>query len=517
MRLTKPIRVMRVAPVTRATSIALLAGSLAIAGCSQDSAGPAKGGPNAPSLKLSTCWLPGVDAQARCGELEVFENRESKTGRKIKLKIAVVPALAASPAADPVVVLAGGPGQSAVSIARAILPIAERLRRSRDLVFVDQRGTGESNKLACELGPKDAPLSEQFKDLVDEAHIKACLAKLDADPTLYTTPIAMDDLDDVRAALGYSELNLWGTSYGTRAALVYLRQHPDHVRSVILDGVAPMSLYLPLTMPRDAERALKLLFAHCNEDAACKRAYPDFEARFRAFLDKLRAAPLVTKVAHPRSGKLEDVTIDYDAFVGALRNLLYAPESTSLVPLAIERAMAGDLGPFVAATAGMSSGIEDTMAFGMFLSVVCAEDAPYFDDAALEREAKGTIVGAGPGRAMVRACKWWPRGTLPNGYRDAVTSDKPVLLLSGELDPVTPPSWAEDAKKTLSKSLSLTVNGVGHNTTGVGCVRKLLGDFVKLAPELGKHAELDAAELDKSCGKILKRPAFFTSYAGPEP
>lgn len=468
----------------------------------------------APKLALTPCWLPGVDGQARCGTLEVFEDREAKAGRKIKLRVAVVPALAASPEPDPVVILAGGPGQGAVGVARAILPVADRLRRSRDLVFVDQRGTGDSNPLPCELAAEDGPLADQLKDPIDEQRIKGCLAKLDADPRKYTTPIAMDDLDDVRDALGYTQLNLWGTSYGTRAALVYLRQHPDRVRSVILDGVAPLSLYLPLSMPRDAQRAMDLLFAHCAADAACARAYPDLKARFTAFLADLKKAPISAKVAHPRTGKIEDVTVDYDAFVGALRGLLYMPEITSLVPFIVDRAMRGDLGPFVAAGAGLTGGLESSMSIGMFFSVICAEDAPFFDDAAIERESAGTFVGAGPGRSMMRACKWWPRGDLPKGYRDPVASDKPVLLLSGELDPVTPPSWAADAKKTLPNSISLDVDGVGHNTTGVGCVRKLMADFIKAGP---RFREIDLSGLDAGCAHALKRPAFFTSFAGPEP
>jgi pimeloyl-ACP methyl ester carboxylesterase len=470
-----------------------------------------------PTIALGPCWLPGVDVQARCGTFQVFEDRGARSGRTITLHVAVLPALAASPEPDPVMILAGGPGQGAISVARALLPSAELLRRSRDLVFVDQRGTGDSNKLPCELGPEDAPLADQLKDPIDEARIKGCLAKLDADPRMYTTPIAMDDLDDVRAALGYPALNLWGTSYGTRAALVYLRQHPDHVRTVILDGVAPMSLYLPLTMPRDAERAMNLLLSHCAADAACARAYPDLGARFRAFLAGLEKAPMVARVAHPRTGKVEEVTVDRDAFVGTLRSLLYLPEATSLVPLILDRAMSGDLSAFVTAAVGLAGGIDTSMALGMFFSVICAEDAPFFDDAALEREAAGTFVGAGPGRAMVRACKWWPRGELPAGYRDPVASDRPVLLLSGELDPVTPPSWAADAKKTLPGAVSLDVDGVGHNTTGVACVRSLMADFVKKGARL---ADRDPAALPArldACAHGLKRPAFFTSYAGPEP
>jgi pimeloyl-ACP methyl ester carboxylesterase len=459
-------------------------------------------------VALKPCRLEGVGRQALCGTHEVWEDRVAKQGRKVPLRVVVVPALASSPEPDPLVLLAGGPGQAASEAARMVLPALDRIQRTRDLVFVDQRGTGASRPLDCELVPPDAPLSRQFDDTFPEQAYRECLAGYDADVRLYTTPIAMDDLDEVRAALGYEKLNLWGVSYGTRAALVYLRQHPERVRTVILDSVAPLSLLLPLYVPRDSQRALELLFGHCEQDATCAKRYPDLRGRFDALLARLEQAPVHTRVEHPLTGVPEDVAITRAGVTGTLRGLLYLPEAMSLVPLVLDRATQGDWRPFIAIHQSMSAGASDTMSHGMFLSVVCAEDAPLITDEAITREAKGTWLGGGTVSDMLKPCAFWPRGELPKDYREPVKSDVPVLLLSGELDPVTPPSWAEEARRTLTNSLHVTLPGVGHGAYSVGCARALMADFVTRGSLAG---------LEPRCGESLKRPPFFTSFAGPVP
>ncbi len=466
------------------------------------------GAETARKVALKPCRLEGVGRQALCGTHEVWEDREAKKGRKVALKVVVVPALASSPEADPLVLLAGGPGQGAAKLARHMGPLLERIQRNRDLVFVDQRGTGDSGPLECDPVPPDAPLSRQFDATFYEEEFRKCLAGYDADVRLYTTPIAMDDLDEVREALGYEKVNLYGVSYGTRAALVYMRQHPGHVRTAILEGVAPMSLLLPLYVARDSQRALDLLFTHCEQDAQCAKRYPDLRGRFDSFLTQLRQTPAHARVEHPLTGVPEDITITHDGFTAVLRGLLYMPEAASLVPLVLDRATQNDWRPLVAIHQSLSHGSKRNMSQGMFFSVVCAEDAPHISPEAIAREAKGTWLGeAGVGN-MLLPCAFWPRGELPKGYRDPVKSDVPVLLLSGELDPVTPPSWAENAKQTLTRSLHVTLPGVGHGTSSIGCARALMADFVARGSVEG---------LEPKCGEGLKRPPFFTSFAGPVP
>jgi pimeloyl-ACP methyl ester carboxylesterase len=459
-----------------------------------------------PRVALSSCRVEGIEYQTLCGTYEVFEDRVAKQGRKIPLRVVVVPALAATAEPDPLVLLAGGPGQAASEV--SILQAVDRIHRNRDILLVDQRGTGGSGALRCAPDPEDARLAAKFDDAYREEEFQKCLKGYDADPRLYTTPIAMEDLDEIRDALGYEKLNLWGISYGTRAALVYLRQHPDRVRTVVLDGVAPMSLYLPLYMPRDGQRALDLLFEHCEKDPNCAKAFPELRKRVEALLEQMAQAPAKVSVQHPLTGVPEEFTLSRHAFLQMLFGQIYSSEIATLVPLMLDRATRGDWAPFIALSQGVSGGMSDKISHGMFFSVVCAEDAPFITDEAITREAKGTWFGEPVIRNMLEPCKVWPKGTVPEGYREPVTSSVPTLLLSGELDPVTPPSWGEEAKKTLSNSLHVVVPGVGHNTVVLGCVQSLMADFVKQGSLEG---------LKSGCASDLTRPPFFTSFAGPVP
>lgn len=483
--------------------IAWLALSLLLAACSRSpQAGAAR------KVQLSPCRLEGVARQALCGTWTVLENRAEPKGRRIPLRVVVLPALAAAPEPDPLVLLAGGPGQAASEAARSVVPAIEPLLRTRDLVLVDQRGTGQSHPLDCETLPRDAGLSVHFEDVMVPGLLERCLKALDADPKAYTTPVAMEDLEEVRAALGYERINLWGISYGTRAALVYLRAHPERVRTATLDGVAPMALKLPLSLAQDSQRALTLLFAHCEKDPVCAQTYPNLAARFDALLARMEENPLEQLVTHPLTGRPEPLQLSRAAFVRGLRGLLYLPESASLFPWMIARTEAGDLGPFVAMSLSLEGGMSDQVSLGMFLSVICSEDVPFIQEEELRKQAQGTWVGESLARDMMAACRVWPQGSLPKGYREAVRSDRPVLLLSGELDPVTPPAWGEVARATLSQSLHVVVPSVGHNTLGTACARNVMADFLRQGHVQG---------LKSHCGRGLSRPPFFTSFAGPPP
>ncbi|HEX9576594.1 MAG TPA: alpha/beta hydrolase [Myxococcales bacterium] len=459
-------------------------------------------------VALAPCRLKGSGLPAQCGTLRVPEDR-AHPKRRIDLKFALVPALSRAPAPDPLFLLAGGPGQSALEALGPLLGVFERLHRTRDLILVDQRGTGSSHPLRCDLHPPDAPLAEKFaSDGLEEERFRKCLAGYDADPRLYTTSIAMQDLDEIRDALGYQQIDLWGGSYGTRAALIYLREHGPQVRLAILDGVAPLALRLPVTFARDGQRSMDLLFKHCREEKSCAGAFPDLERRFGDLLRDLKAHPARAHVSDPVTGQPADVTVQRDVFAFGLRGILYQQDFASLVPLIVDRAARGDFAPFVAATAGLDQGFSRTMSLGMLFSVVCAEDLPFVAPQEIDELAKGTFLGPQLARDFMRICAFWPRGALPPGFREPVKSDKPVLLLSGELDPVTPPQWAEEAKKTLPNSLHLIVPGVGHGASAEGCVPQLMAKFI----EKGSLEGLDAG-----CLKPLRRPPFFVTFAGPPP
>ena len=256
-----------------------------------------------PGITLTDCVLssPGVDTQvdAKCGSLAVSEDPSNPQSRQIMLNVAVVPAIKRSPEPDPLVVLAGGPGQSAIEVFPAINSTLFRIHEKRDILLVDQRGTGESNPLRC-LDPEE---DETLEDEQAIAQLRDCPKKLEADLRFYTTDIAMQDLDRVRSALGYESINLYGVSYGTRAALTYLKMYPEHVRSVILDAVVDPAFVLYRDAARDGQAALELFFARCEADEACKSTFPSLKSQYESELQNLQAAPAEVTISHPVNGQ----------------------------------------------------------------------------------------------------------------------------------------------------------------------------------------------------------------------
>ncbi|MBK8255808.1 MAG: alpha/beta fold hydrolase [Polyangiaceae bacterium] len=477
---------------------ALLALAISAAACNEPS-GPVR------TLQLGPCTLPGVRSPAQCGTLHVPENRNQPNGRTLGIQVIVVPALAASPKADPVVFLAGGPGQAASQIVGFALGVADKLHESRDFVFVDQRGTGHSHALFCEVPPSNAPLYEHFDSQFDPAVVERCRDAQDADLTQYTTAVATQDLEDVRHALGYPQLNLWGTSYGTRAALAYMRAYPNNVRSSILDGVAPMALVLPVSLAKDAERALNQLFVDCAAEQACAGAFPNLKERFYKFVQTLADEPLRVQVRHPKTGVAEEVVIDKATFLGALRGVLYSAEISTLLPFALNEAMSGRFEPLITLAAELGKSTERTFAVGMFLSVVCSEDIPFIKPGEIEAAAQNTLFGPQAALDIVRACDYWPKAPVPAAFREPVQTNLPTLLLSGALDPVTPPSWGELAQASLPNGVHVIVGGTGHNTVSTACARRIASQFVE---------DGNPSNLNTECASTVVRPPFFPTFAG---
>jgi pimeloyl-ACP methyl ester carboxylesterase len=337
-------------------------------------------------------------------------------------------------------------------------------------------------------------------------HIQDCLRRLDADVRLYTTAIAMDDLDEVRAYLGYEQVNLYGGSYGTRAALVYLRRHGAHVRSVVLDGVAPTGMRLPLFAARDAELALGKVLARCSQHDRCRSAYPDLAARVNRLLRRLEGAPARVRLVHPRTGVAETVEVDAKAVASMIFGALYAPQTAALLPLLVDRADRDDFQGLLALALARDAG--DNMSVGMQLAVLCSEDAPQVAAGDLERETTGRIFGGHLAARELRMCRDWPRGTVDAGYYQPVVSDVPALILSGEVDPVTPASWGDSVAGHLRRSRHVVAPGTGHGVAGTPCGRRIIADFLERASADG---------LDTSCVHSLKPPPFFLTPAGPDP
>lgn len=455
------------------------------------------------TVELKPCKPQNIQGDAKCGTLEVFENRATKKGRKIKINILVLPATGPQREPDALFYFAGGPGSAATEDAAGMAQILANVRQRRDLVFVDQRGTGQSNPLNCELFNSADPQS-YFGFFLPLEDVRKCRAQLEpkADLTLYTTNIAMDDLDDVRAALGYEQINLYGGSYGTRAALVYLRRHPKHVRTVILHGVAPTDQFMPRNFPQDAERALQGVLSECEADEACSKAFPQVKQDAQRVLEQLLQSPAKAEVQLRQSKDKVTLKLNRDLAAEAIRYMLYSPNGARRVPLYLHLAAEGNYAPLAQAAFSFRQNLVATGSNGMYLSVTCAEDLPFVKAEEAKQIGANTFLGSYRYDQQSAACELWPRATIDSKYTEPVRSDKPVLILTGEWDPVTPPSQGDAVAKTLLNSLHIVVNDGAHGLgglQGMDCLDRLLTQFVERAT---------VKDLDTNCTKNIKRNGF---------
>ena len=483
---------------------AIALAALAAAGCQGDRGRGAPGGAGLHSPSFSTCHLVtrglAEALEADCTTIRVPEDRSAPEKGSVELHVAILRAAGRDRAPDPVIFIAGGPGEAATEAYPILSGSFVVVNSARDIVLVDQRGTGGSHPLDCPELTTD-PASSDETDA--EARVAACRARLAGDLAHYTTDDAVSDLEDVRAALGYPRVNLYGASYGTRVALAYARRAPDRVRSLVLDGVVPPGWTLARTAGADLKRSLSLVFERCAANAECRRAFPDVEGRLAALAARLETPREVT-VPHPTSAAPTRVVLTRDRLASTLRGLAAAHESASLLPLLVHAAATtGDLAPLAAQT--LLLGETAHIAGGMHLAVACAEDAPFLD---AEPAAVPPLLDTASARFYRAACRGWPVRPLPPGARDPFVSNVPALLLSGEIDPLTPPENAAQAAKMLPRSLAITVPGEGHVVLPRGCVRRLMTEFITNGSADG---------IDAACAREERSMGFFTSFAGPAP
>lgn len=469
-------------------------------GSAASSARPAASGFMRGRVKLEPCNIPVLTTDAGCGKYEVFEDRAAKSGRRIALNILVIPALSTKPAPDPVFVLAGGPGQGAVSLARGGGDYLIKLRREREIVFIDQRGTGESNLLDCNQGANKDDMRTYFTEGVNVENLRDCRNQLEknANLTLYTSSIAMDDLDEVRGALGYEKINLLGGSYGTFAGFVYMRQHPDRVRTAILEGVSPVEAKIYLPFAKGVEHSLERMFSECEQDKECNGAFPKLRAEFRELSAKVEKQPAVFESTNLINGKREQITLSRNMFSEQIRTMLYIPIYWRWLPVLIHEANNGNFGPFASLAYANVRGLTGQLARGMSLSVVCAEDVPFITEDEIKRDTAGTFYGDYRVRTSFKACEQWPRGKVATAFSEPVKSDAPVLMITGDLDPVAPPWLATGAARFLPNSRQISIRNTGHYFR-FECVEELFVEFLSKASAKG---------LDASCTKDIALPPF---------
>jgi len=423
--------------------------------------------PPAASLsEFARCQLRSLEAAAQmsaeCATLTVAENPAEPNGQRIELAVARVKSLSPAPASDPLLLIAGGPGGSTIdmylSMARAFGGVLDE----RDILLIDQRGTGRSAALTCSVDMSTMEVEPTPDDARQAA--QECLADLAGDPRYYTTSVAVQDLEALRQAAGYSQLNLYGVSYGTRVAQHYLRRFPEQTRAVVLDGVVPADLALGPDIAINAQLTLERLFERCTEQENCRAAFPRLANNFATLSESLRESAPNVSFANPTTGTTEELVLQYSTLAMTIRLLSYAPETAALIPLTIAQAAQGEYTGLTGQAVGILQNLSSSLSYGMHNAVMCTEDAPFYDPQTIDLDALGmTYIGSGQVESIRAMCDAWPAGVLDADLKLPLQSATPVLLLSGEHDPITPPAYANRAAEGLSNAHHFVAPGQGHD------------------------------------------------------
>jgi len=450
---------------------------------------------------LTPCRIDGVASEVLCGVVARALNPSDPGSARIDLHFVVLPALARRKLPDPVFWLPGGPGQSAIALAAQARQQLLRLNNRRDLVLVDQRGTGRSAPLMCQ-DTREVPAQQQMQGDWQLQRQRQCLAELQrlphGDLRFYTTELASQDLEAVRLALQAPQINLVGSSYGTRAALDYQRQFGQSVRRMLLDGVVPPDMSLPESAGSDSQAALQALFDGCAQDAECRRRFPDLAQQWQVLLNSL---PRSISVRRPAQAQPETLWLTRQALLQAVRGPLYAPVLASGLPWALQQASAGRFEALLGLADLLQARGAQRLAEGMHLSVICAEDMAL---PALAKPSQPPAPGQELEQAYRQICQHWPRGSVSAAFYRLPVSASATLLLSGGLDPVTPPRHAERVAQALGgKARVVRVPNAGHNVLALGCMDELLFHFIDAA------TDAQALALDTQCAHGLPRPGSF--------
>jgi len=446
--------------------------------------------PDRARLAIATREDPISGTRISSGIYQVYENRASCEGRMLDLDIVILHAVRENPKPDPVVVFVGGPGASAVTRERGY---AESwIRQERDIVLVSQRGTQKSNPLDCSAPGSDDNIQEYLHSAFQPELYRECMEELakKAELTLYSTFIAAADLNEIRQVLGYDQINVTGSSYGSRAALIYMRQYPDTVRTAMLNGVAPISFRNPLYHSPSAQEALDLLLAECAEDPDCSTNFPDLKEKFYTILERLEQEPAEVEVSHPATLEKVMVELSRDAFAEALRVMMYSMTRNRRIPMLLNRAYQGDYTPFAQLAVESNRGIRRSLFFGMLLCVTCAEDVARINPAEISAVIGDSYLRDLRVRQQMAICDYWPKSKLPHDHAEHVSVNVPVLLLSGTQDPVTPPSFGAEAASHLSNSLHIIAPGA-HGVGGP-CISRIQQQFL----DTGTVVDLDTECVD---------------------
>ncbi|MFD2164767.1 alpha/beta fold hydrolase [Thalassotalea euphylliae] len=461
---------------------------------------------NQSALKLDECHVDGIKEKIKCGTLSVPENYEKPDATKIDINFTVIPAIDDSGKKIPLMFLAGGPGQAASELSAMLRNRFYEVRKTRDIVLVDQRGTGQSSQLKCDIPEmQNADVYGTFTFDIDKNDIAECVGQFTQDVSQYNTENAIRDFDAVREALGHEQINVYGGSYGTRAALNYMRMFPDSLNSVVLDSVAPMDIRIGL-FGQTAERSYQKLIENCFAEETCKAAFPNLDEDYQTVFRRLVKQPVEMTIPHPRLATPTKLIIDSEKFVSTIQMQLYSVTGRSMLPLLISEAAKENYMPFVGVLA-QSDELQPpgSVYVNVLMNIACNEDFPLIEEKDWIDDANNTFARNISHRGLRLICPSWPKYRASEALYEQVRADIPTLILSGDLDPVTPPAYGDIADEMLPNSRHIVAEKLSHivaiNDCGVGIVAKFIEDK-------------DLEAVDDTCLTELPAETFMTSLNG---
>jgi pimeloyl-ACP methyl ester carboxylesterase len=427
----------------------------------------------APGVVLKPCHVEGVKEELRCGIYEVFENRQTREGRKLPLKIILIPARHPHPDQGPVFYMTGGPGETATELTDLVMSWGDE--DEHDIVIVDERGTGDGHRLDCKSPGSDDNLEGYLNGPFDAAAASACRDELQKkyDLSQYTTPNFADDIDEVRTTMGYDKINIHAGSFGTYAAQIYMRRHGDHVRTAYLTSPVTLKERVPLSHARNTQSGLDQLFKDCEAESACHAAYPRLRDDFAAVLKRVREQPVTTFVKHPVTGARTEIHLSERMFADAVRVMMYREPSAHQVPFLIEQALAGNFNPFAEAGLRANRGIYSGGSMGLHYCITCNEFVSRIRPEEIEPATRGFFLGSWRVRAQMAACKEWPKTKLPEDFFEPFQLKTPTVLAWGLEDPASSPAdGQEEAKSYMPNASQVLVPGAAH-TPENDCTRAI--------------------------------------------
>lgn len=453
------------------------------------------------SLTIEDCHVKGIKQFVRCGKLKVPENYQKPNATQIELNFVILPAMDESEGLEPMMFLAGGPGQAASELAGGVRRTFNDVRKTRDIILIDQRGTGESATLEC----PDVEVPDPYTSLAEDLQldvVKQCLAGIKSDLSQYGSENAIRDFDQVRLALGHQQVNLYGGSYGTRAALVYMRLFPQSIRSVVLDSVGPVEVPIG-AFGQSAARAFDIVLDNCQKDESCNKAYPNLKDEFSQVMSRIEKEPFTVDIIHPRLGTKTQLLMSKGKFTSQIRMMLYSPNMHSMIPLIIHQTYLENYAPltgFIATTA-KGAGIYEVVLF----NIICSEDFPRITAEQWAADGENHLDGELSQLAFGGVCPLWPRYEVSEAFYQPVTADIPTLILSGNMDPVTPPSNGEYSDKSLPNSRHIVDMNAAHIVNSNKCTGGMVKEFFDT---------IDPQAVDASCLEDNPKPSFVPSLNG---